>query len=73
MSKEKSSSYTKVAMKDSILLNIVDEDTKREVLNTQDFLPRSSFEIIAFIETKKMGRHVTELSLCISGILVVVL
>ena len=40
--------------------NVGDEDIKKEVLNIENILYTSWFEIISFIESKEVGRHATQ-------------
>jgi len=66
--KKNVTSYTEEAIKDVMLAGVGDDDIRREVLSTQDILSRSSFGIISFIESKEMGRHVTENSRTVSAV-----
>ena len=58
MCKEKS--YKEEAIKDVMLAGVGGENIRRGVFSTEYILSRSSFEIISFISSKKMGSHVTE-------------
>ena len=51
-----------------MLSGVGKEDIRREVLITKDISSRSSFEIISFIESKKMGRHALENSQKVSAV-----
>ena len=51
-----------------MLAGVADDDIRREVLSTVDILSMSSFDIIYFIESKEMGRHVTENSHTVSAV-----
>ena len=53
-------SYTEEAIYYAMLAGVGDNDTRREVLCTEDILSRSLFDIISFIESKEMGRQATE-------------
>ena len=61
-------SYTKEAIKNVMLAGVGDDDIRREILSTEDILSRSSFDIISFIESKEIDRHVTENSRTVSAV-----
>ena len=56
------------AIKNMMLASVGDHDTRRDVLSTEIFLSRLSFDIISFIQGKEMGRHVTLNSCTISAV-----
>ena len=60
MWKKNITSYTEEAITEVIPANVGDEDIKKEVLNIENILYTSWFEIISFIESKEVGRHVTQ-------------
>ena len=59
---------TEKATKDVVLAGVGDEDIRREVLDTEDVLSRSLFEIVSFIKSKETVRHSTKNSWNVSAV-----
>ena len=51
-----------------MLASVGDYDIRRDVLSTEIFLSRLSFDIISLIQGKEMGRHVTLNSCTVSAV-----